>query len=177
LRAFSAVVVLAWVVVKATALTLLELGRAVLRFIADPVGETRRGWKWLAMKIGVSVWVRQLFTLAAARDVYTGVPAIYVNYIDYDVFAHAYGPRHRRALRALRRTCAAVSSRWQSTMTASKRSRVNLRIAASASVTWVISISRSLRTRRNTRRIFSSEERMSDCNFMMDWQPILLAPY
>src|SRR6266851_8244096 len=58
LRAFSAVVVLAWIMVKATALTLFELGRAVLRFIADPVGESRRGWKWLAIKIGVSVWVR-----------------------------------------------------------------------------------------------------------------------
>src|SRR6266851_5843647 len=113
LRAFSAVVVLAWVVVKATALPLLELGRAVLRFIADPVGETRRGWKWLAMKIGVSVWVRQLFTLAAARDVYAGVPAIYVNYIDYDVFAHAYGPRHRRALRALRGVDRSIHQLWR----------------------------------------------------------------
>src|SRR5262244_2334004 len=103
LRAFSAVVILAWVIVKATVLTVVELGRAVLRLVADPVGETRRGWKWLAIKIGVSVWVRQLFTLAVARDLYAGVPAIYVNYLDYDVMAHAYGPRHRRALRALRR--------------------------------------------------------------------------
>src|SRR5438128_7312597 len=102
-RAFSAVVVLAWVVVKASMLTIIELARAVLRVVANPVGETRRGWKWLAIKVGVSVWVRQLFTLAVARDLYAGVPAIYVNYLDYDVFAHTYGPRHRRALRALRR--------------------------------------------------------------------------
>ncbi len=113
LRAFSAVVVLAWIMVKATALTLFELSRAVLRFIADPVGESRRGWKWLAIKIGVSVWVRQLFTLAAARDVYAGVPAIYVNYIDYDVFAHAYGPRHRRALRALRGVDRSIHQLWR----------------------------------------------------------------
>src|SRR3989442_12043359 len=113
LRAFSAIVVLAWVVVKATALTLGELGRAVLRLVADPVGEHRTGWKWLAIKIGVSVWVRQLFTLAVARDVYAGVPAIYVNYLDYDVLAHAYGPRHRRALRSLRRVDRSIRQLWR----------------------------------------------------------------
>jgi hypothetical protein len=30
------------------------------------------------------------------------VPAIYVNYLDYDVFAHAYGPQHPLAVRSLR---------------------------------------------------------------------------
>src|SRR5213083_633309 len=112
-RAFSAVVVLAWVVVKASMLTIIELARDVLRVVADPVGETWRGWKWLAIKVGVSVWVRQLFTLAVARDLYAGVPAIYVNYLDYDVSAHAYGPRHRRALRALRRIDRSISRLWR----------------------------------------------------------------
>jgi hypothetical protein len=76
---------------------------AILRLLADPIGEWHRGFKSLAIKIAISVWVRQLFNLAASRDIYRGVPAIYVNYLDYDVFSHAYGPRHRRALRALRR--------------------------------------------------------------------------
>ncbi len=99
----SAFVVLGWVLIKGMARTLIEVARAVLRLIADPVGETARGWKWLLLKVGVSIWIRQLFTLAVSRDLYAGVPAIYVNYLDYDVFAHAYGPRHRRALRAMRR--------------------------------------------------------------------------
>jgi hypothetical protein len=102
-RAISNFVVLGWVLVKALALTVAELGRAVLRLIADPVGEWQRGFKSLAIKIGISVWIRQLFNLAVSRDLYRGVPAIYVNYLDYDVYAHAYGPRHPRALRALRR--------------------------------------------------------------------------
>src|SRR5438552_600568 len=97
----------------ASMLTIIELARAVLRVVADPVGETRRGWKWLAIKVGVSVWVRQLFTLAVARDLYAGVPAIYVNYLDYDVFAHAYGPRHRRALRSLRRVDRSIQQLWR----------------------------------------------------------------
>jgi hypothetical protein len=44
LRASSAVVVVAWVVLKCVTLTAYELLRAVVRLFADPVGETTRGW-------------------------------------------------------------------------------------------------------------------------------------
>jgi hypothetical protein len=101
LGALSAVVVLAWVAVKSLAISVMEIVRALLVLLADPLGAPR-GWKLLALKIGVSVWIRQLFTLSTARDIYAGTPAIYVNYLDYDIFSHAWGPRHRRALRALR---------------------------------------------------------------------------
>src|SRR5439155_1525032 len=90
-----------------------QLARAVLRLLADPVGEWARGWKWLAIKLGLSVWVRELFTLAVARDLYAGVPSIYVNYLDYDVVSHAYGPRHPRALRSLRRIDDAIKQIWR----------------------------------------------------------------
>ena len=112
-RAISNFVVLAWVLVKALALTVVELGRALLRLIADPVGEWHRGFKALAIKVAISVWVRQLFNLAVSRDIYRGVPSIYVNYLDYDVFSHAYGPRHRRALRALRRVDRSLQHLWR----------------------------------------------------------------
>ena len=113
LAALSAVIVLLWVALKSTAITMVELARAVLRLLADPVGEWARGWKWLAIKVGLSVWVRELFTLAVARDVYAGAPSIYVNYLDYDVVSHAYGPRHRRALRSLRRVDDAIKQIWR----------------------------------------------------------------
>lgn len=103
LRVVSAFVVLGWVLIKCVVLTGYEVARALMRLVADPVGEAARGWRWLALKVGLSVWLRELFTLAVSRDLYRGVPAVYVNYLDYDVFAHAYGPRHRRALRALGR--------------------------------------------------------------------------
>ena len=112
LRLLSKFIVVGWVVVKAGVLSALEVVRALLRLLADPVGESERGWRWLAIKIAISVWLRQLFTLAVSRDLYAGVPAIYVNYLDYDVFAHAYGPRHRRALRALRRVDASIRQLW-----------------------------------------------------------------
>lgn len=100
LHALSAAVVLAWVLVKSLAISATAIARALLGFVADPVAAPR-GWKLLALKIGVSVWIRELFTLSAARDLYAGTPSVYVNYLDYDIFAHAWGPRHRRALRTL----------------------------------------------------------------------------
>ena len=48
------------------------------------------------------MWTRQWFTFAVARDVYDGVPAIYVNYLDHDEGAHAFGPRSRQAFAGLR---------------------------------------------------------------------------
>jgi type I phosphodiesterase/nucleotide pyrophosphatase len=101
LRALSASVVLTWVFVKSLAISVVQIVRAVAGFVADPVGAPR-GWKLLALKIAVSVWIRELFTLSTARDLYAGTPSVYVNYLDYDIFAHAWGPRHRRALRSLR---------------------------------------------------------------------------
>ena len=112
LRALSAFLVLAWVVVKSVAISVAEIGRALVVLVADPVSAPR-GWKLLALKIGVSVWIRQLFTLSAARDIYAGTPAIYVNYLDYDIFAHAWGPRHRRALRSLRAVDASLKILWR----------------------------------------------------------------
>ncbi len=109
----SAAVVVAWVVLKGSLLTALELARAALRLVADPVGEAERGWKWLALKLGLSVWLREFFTLAVSRDLYAGAPAICVNYLDYDVFAHAFGPRHRQALRSLRAIDRSIHQLWR----------------------------------------------------------------
>jgi hypothetical protein len=113
LRVVSAIVILAWVVAKSILLSVVEVARATLRLIADPVSVSARGWKWLAIKLGISVWLRQLFTLAAARDLYMGTPVVYVNFLDYDVVAHAYGPRHHRAFRALRRVDRSIRALWR----------------------------------------------------------------
>ena len=111
-RALSAGVVLAWVVLKSVGVSAFVLGRALLGFVADPVNAPR-GWKLLAIKIGVSVWVRELFTLSASRDVWEGAPAVFVNYLDYDIVAHAYGPRDRRALRSLRAVDRSIHQLWR----------------------------------------------------------------
>ncbi len=102
LRALSPMVVVAWVTLKNSALTVLELAKAVGRLARHPVAG-RDGWRWTTMKIGISVWIRGYFTLAVSRDLYAGTPAIYVNFVDYDVAAHAFGPRSGRAMLSLRR--------------------------------------------------------------------------
>ncbi len=108
----SSVVILSWVAVKSAVVSAIAIVRALLGFVADPVAAPR-GWKLLSIKIGISVWVRELFTLSVARDLYNGVPAVYVNYLDYDVVAHAYGPRDRRALRALRGVDESLHELWR----------------------------------------------------------------
>ncbi len=113
IRAASKLIVLAWVLAKGIVASAVEVVRALLRMIADPLSEASGSWKWLLIKLGISVWLRELFTLAVAHDIYAGVPTIYVNYLDYDVAAHAWGPRHRRALRALRRVDASIHRLWR----------------------------------------------------------------
>jgi hypothetical protein len=101
LRILSAFVLVAWVGGKCAALTGSELVRTLGRIARRP-SQRESAWRWFKKKISVSVWTRQWFTFAVARDVYDGVPAIYVNYLDHDEAAHAFGPRSRQAFSGLR---------------------------------------------------------------------------
>jgi hypothetical protein len=112
LSALSPYLVLAWVVAKNLGLTVYELARALPRSIALR-GRARPGRRWLWLKIGISIWVRNLFTLAVAHDLYEGTERIYVNYLDYDEAAHASGPRSRRALQTLRGLDRAIEQLWR----------------------------------------------------------------
>ena len=100
-RTASGLAVLGWVAVKGAVLTGQELLLALVRLARRPA-RWRTEWRWFLRRTALSVWTREWFTFAVARDVYDGVPAIYVNFIDYDEIAHAYGPRSRRALAMLR---------------------------------------------------------------------------
>jgi hypothetical protein len=103
--AVSPYAVLAWLLATKVGLCLNSAGRGLSR--------RRRGRRWLWLKIGISIWIRNFFTLAVARDLYEGTPRIYVNYLDYDEAAHAAGPRSRRALEALRDIDAAIEQLWR----------------------------------------------------------------
>jgi hypothetical protein len=103
-------VVIAWVAAKNALLTVHEIVKAGVGLLAHP---RRYGWRWLHIKILMSIWVRNFFTLAVSRDLYEGVPAIYVNYLGYDEMAHAYGPRSRRAMQGLRDIDTAIEQLWR----------------------------------------------------------------
>jgi len=112
LSALSPFVVVAWVTGKNIASSVVELGKA----LGELAGRPRRrsaGWRWLRIKLLMSIWVRNFFTLAVARDLYEGVPAIYVNYLGYDEMAHAYGPRSEEAMEALEDVDTALAQLWR----------------------------------------------------------------
>jgi hypothetical protein len=108
----SAFVVLGWVLAKCTVLTLREIVSTLVDLGRHP-RERQKVWQWAAIRIGFSVWIRELFTLAVSRDLYAAVPAIYVNYLDYDVAGHAFGPRSPRAYRSLERIDRAIHQIWR----------------------------------------------------------------
>jgi hypothetical protein len=112
LAALSPFVVLTWVIVKSLLRTIIALGRMLPRLATRPV-DRRQGWRWLTVKMGLGIWFRAFFTLGASRDVYAGVPAVYVNYIDYDEAAHMFGPRSRRAVANLRHVDRAIQQLWR----------------------------------------------------------------
>ncbi len=96
---------LLWVALKCVGLTAATLGRFLGRVVLSlAAGRPRVRWSLeaLMLEIGVSIWARELFTLLVSADLYRGTPAIYVNFLDYDVFAHSYGPYDRLTFRALR---------------------------------------------------------------------------
>lgn len=105
-RTALSLLLIVWVALKCVGLTLVTLARSIGRSVkALPAGRGRfrRAIEALAIDIGVSIWARQLFTLLVSADLYRGVPAIYVNFLDYDVISHAFGPADRLSFRALRR--------------------------------------------------------------------------
>ena len=109
--ALSPFVVVAWVAGKNVVLTVYELAKEGLRLIAHPK-QAERGWRWLKLKVFMSIWVRNFFTMAVSRDLYEGVPAIYVNYLEYDETAHAYGPGSDRALQVLQEVDQSIEQLW-----------------------------------------------------------------
>ena len=111
-RLGSAFLVLGWVLLKCTVLTLQETARTLIELGRHPRNR-QKVWQWAAIRIGFSVWIRELFTLAVSRDLYAAVPAIYVNYLDYDVAAHAFGPRSSQAFRSLNRVDRAIRQIWR----------------------------------------------------------------
>ena len=94
--------ILAWLLAKMSVVTVWELlawlGGALRDF---SIGRRVASLREVGRRILVGGWLRELFTLGVTADVYAGVPALYVSFVDHDVAAHELGPRHRAALRAL----------------------------------------------------------------------------
>jgi hypothetical protein len=94
--------ILAWLIAKMSVVTLWQLSSwlgGALRSVS--LGQRVVSLRQIGTRILVGGWLRELFTLGVTADLYAGVPALYVNFVDYDVAAHDLGPRHHLAFRAL----------------------------------------------------------------------------
>ncbi|MGH2511224.1 MAG: hypothetical protein ACRDGQ_00915, partial [Candidatus Limnocylindrales bacterium] len=95
--------IVAWLVAKMSVVTLWDflgwIGRALRDF---SLGRRVASFRRMLTRLLIGGWLRELFTLGMTVDLYAGVPALYVTFVDYDVAAHELGPRHPAAWRALR---------------------------------------------------------------------------
>jgi hypothetical protein len=97
------VLVVAWLVAKMSVVSigrmLSWLGGALRDFT---LGRGVRSFRRMLTQLLIGGWLREFFTLGVTADLYAGVPALYVNFVEYDVAAHDLGPRHHEALESLR---------------------------------------------------------------------------
>jgi Type I phosphodiesterase / nucleotide pyrophosphatase len=103
--------VLLWVALRMSVVSVAEILRWLGLVLRDfSLGRVVPSPLPPLLRLVVSGWLRELFTLGVTLDVYGGVPALYVNFVDYDVNAHALGPEHPAALRALRAVDASIGA-------------------------------------------------------------------
>ena len=62
------------------------------------IHSTRFEWRFLYMRLFVSVVMRDVSTQAAVLDILRGVPRIFIDYLGYDEYAHRRGPDSELAL-------------------------------------------------------------------------------
>ena len=79
---------------------LLELGVGLWDFVrwCRRIHSTRFEWRFLYMRLFVSVVMRDVSTQAAVVDILRGVPRIFIDYLGYDEYAHRRGPDSELAL-------------------------------------------------------------------------------
>jgi len=82
----------------------LELGVGIhdLQRWVRRVGTSRFEWRFLMMRLFVSVVMRDLSTQGAILDLCRGVPVVYIDFLGYDEYAHRRGPDSHMALYNLR---------------------------------------------------------------------------
>jgi len=78
----------------------LELGVGLWDFVrwCRRIRSTRFEWRFLYMRLFVSVIMRDVSTQMAVLDILRGVPRIFIDYLGYDEYAHRRGPDSELAL-------------------------------------------------------------------------------
>ncbi|MDB4968121.1 MAG: putative rane protein [Myxococcales bacterium] len=79
---------------------LLEMGVGLWDFVrwCRHIHSTRFEWRFLYMRLFVSVIMRDVSTQGVIIDILRGVPRIFIDYLGYDEYAHRRGPDSELAL-------------------------------------------------------------------------------
>jgi hypothetical protein len=78
----------------------LELGVGLWDFVrwCRRIHSTRFEWRFLYLRLFVSVVMRDVSTQGAIVDILRGIPRIFIDYLGYDEYAHRRGPDSELAL-------------------------------------------------------------------------------
>jgi hypothetical protein len=89
----------------------LELGVGLWDFVrwCRRIRSTRFEWRFLYMRLFVSVVMRDVSTQGVILDILRGVPVIYIDFLGYDEYAHRRGPDSEMSLYNLRGIDAAIA--------------------------------------------------------------------
>jgi endonuclease/exonuclease/phosphatase family metal-dependent hydrolase/glycosyltransferase involved in cell wall biosynthesis len=103
---------------------------SVLEFVLA-VGDFFRGWlatrefypelKFIATRVAIGVWLRELITMGAVLDVRRGLPIVHLNFIGYDEHAHRRGPGSAFAQRTLGAIDDCIRQIWKAARASRRR--------------------------------------------------------
>lgn len=109
--------------VRIAALLALELILSVIDCVRGLIAgqDLWREIRFVPMRVGVSVLLRELSTIGAKMDVARGLPIVHVNFLGYDEQAHRRGPASRFAHWTLKGIDDAIARIWRAAERSGRR--------------------------------------------------------
>lgn len=109
--------------VRIAALLALELVLAIVDCVRGLISgqDLWREIRFVPMRVGVSVLLRELATIGAKMDVARGLPIVHINFLGYDEQAHRRGPASRFAHWTLKGIDDAVARVWRAAGRSARR--------------------------------------------------------
>lgn len=104
-------------------LMLVEFALALIDFARGVIssGELKAELKFVASRVMISIWLREMVTLGATIDAARGLPVIHVNFLGYDEHAHRRNPQSAFAHWTLRGIDHCVGRIWRAARSSRRR--------------------------------------------------------
>jgi endonuclease/exonuclease/phosphatase family metal-dependent hydrolase/glycosyltransferase involved in cell wall biosynthesis len=104
-------------------LMIIELALALFDFARGVIssGELKAELKFVASRVMISIWLREMVTLGVTIDAARGLPVIHVNFLGYDEHAHRRNPQSAFAHWTLRGIDHCVGRIWRAARSSRRR--------------------------------------------------------